>query len=231
MTEPADPVAAALGVIPQDPDGLPPPPDQPDGDLPGRHPIAATYTRVDWYKLLDGKPDPVDWLLEPILEAGTINALFSKVGAGKSLLALDWAVQLARAGYTVVYIDEENRLADLADRIRAMGAAAGELGELGGLWFYSFASLPPLDGPAGGVHLLDIAEAADAALVVLDTTTRMVHGRENHSDTFLALYRYSLAPLKKRGITVLRLDHPGKDEERGQRAPAPRTAIATPSGG
>jgi hypothetical protein len=58
---------------------------------------------------------------------------------------------------------------------------------------------------------------ASASLVVLDTTTRMVQGRENDSDTFLQLYRCSLVPLKSRGITVLRLDHPGKDESRGQR--------------
>jgi hypothetical protein len=45
----------------------------------------------------------------------------------------------------------------------------------------------------------------------------MVAGRENDSDTFLQLYRCSLVPLKSLGMTVLRLDHPGKDIDRGQR--------------
>ena len=52
---------------------------------------------------------------------------------------------------------------------------------------------------------------------MLDTSSRMVQGKENDSDTFIQLYRCSLVPLKRRGITVLRLDHPGKDESRGQR--------------
>jgi hypothetical protein len=176
--------------------------------------IAAAYAPVDWAKAWDAQPEEVRWLIEPVLEAGTVNALFAKVDTGKSLLALEWALLLARAGRTVVYVDEENRLTDVVDRLKAFGACPGELE---GLRFYSYAGLPVLDGQAGGTHLLAVAQTAGADLVVLDTTTRMVAGRENDADTFLQLYRHSLVPLKKRGITVLRLDHPGKDEERGQR--------------
>jgi hypothetical protein len=62
-----------------------------------------------------------------------------------------------------------------------------------------------------------LAEAHDPALVIIDTTSRVIAGKENDADTFLQLYRNSLVPLKQRGITVLRLDHPGKDADRGQR--------------
>ena len=100
------------------------------------------------------------------------------------------------------------------ERLQAFGAEPAELDRL---MLYSFAGLPPLDRGVGGMHLVALAVTAGADLVVLDTTSRMVAGSENDADTYLQLYRCSLAPLKRRGITVLRLDHPGKDTDRGQR--------------
>ena len=176
--------------------------------------IAAAYAPVDWHAAWKTQPDAIEWLLEPLLEAGTVNALFGKPGAGKSLVTLEIALQLVRGGHVIVYVDQENRITDLVERLQAFGAEPGELDRLR---LYSFAGLPPLDTVAGGVHLLALAATAGAALVVIDTTSRMVQGKENDADTFLALYRCSLVPLKARGITVLRLDHPGKDENRGQR--------------
>ena len=41
--------------------------------------------------------------------------------------------------------------------------------------------------------------------------------RDRVSTTFQAVYRYALMPLKRRGVTVLRLDHLGKDAENGAR--------------
>lgn len=176
--------------------------------------IAARYAPVDWEQAWKAQPDDIDWLREPVLERGTVNALFAKPGTGKSLLAEEISLGLARAGEVVVYVDDENRLADLVERFQSMGA---EPEDLANLRLYSFASLPALDTPEGGWHLLALAVTNRATLVVLDTTTRLVAGRENDSDTFLQLYRCSLVPLKRQGVTVLRLDHPGKDEDRGQR--------------
>jgi len=176
--------------------------------------IAERYAPVDWRAAWKGQPEAVEWLIEPLLEAGTVNTLFGKPGAGKSLITLELALQLVRSGHVIVYVDDENRITDLVERLQAFGAEPAELDRL---VLYSFAGLPPLDTAEGGFHLLALATAAGASLVVLDTTSRMVHGKENDSDTFLQLYRCSLVPLKRRGITVLRLDHPGKDESRGQR--------------
>jgi hypothetical protein len=176
--------------------------------------IAGRYSPVDWAAAWKGQPESVEWLIEPFLEAGTVNVLFAKAGTGKSLLALEWALMLARDERSIVYVDDENRIPDVVERLQAFGAEPSELSRLR---LYSFAGLPPLDTIDGGTHLLALAVTARAELVVLDTTTRMVAGRENDADTFLQLYRCSLARLKGHGITVLRLDHPGKDEARGQR--------------
>lgn len=176
--------------------------------------IASRYTPVDWAAAFKQQPDEIAWLYKEFLEAGTINALFAKPGTGKSLIALEIAAYLNGRGASVVYVDDENRITDLVERLDKFGFGPADLDRL---HMYSFAGLPPLDTPVGGVHLLALATEHDAQLVILDTTTRMVEGRENDSDTFLQLYRCSLVPLKSRGMTVLRLDHPGKDSDRGQR--------------
>jgi AAA domain len=209
-------MAAARGLVPPSLNGQPPAvpaPAQevPDGELAA---IAARYAPVDWKAAWQDQPDDVDWIREPVLERGTVNALFAEAGTGKSLLTLEICRDAVRAGETVTYLDDENRITDLVERLRAFGAAPGELARLK---MYSFASLPPLDTLEGGLHLLALAVRDGATLVVLDTTSRMVAGKENDADTFIQLYRCALVPLKKRGITVLRLDHPGKDPARGQR--------------
>lgn len=186
---------------------------QPVGDT-GNFTVTAQYAQVDWKAVWQVQPDQTDWLIGPVIETGTVNVLFARPATGKSLLALEWALRLVREGRTVLYLDEENRVVDLVERLQALGAEPGELDRLR---LYSFPGLPPLDTPEGGRHLLALAAAAEADLVVLDTTSRMIQGRENDSDTYIQLYRCSLVPLKQRGITVLRLDHPGKDESRGQR--------------
>jgi hypothetical protein len=177
--------------------------------------VADRYQPVNWHSAFRSQPDEVDWLFPPLLEKGTINALFGKPGTGKSLLALNIVLELVRDGKTVAYFDDENRVEDIVERLKNFGVTSPE--ELSALHMYSFAGLPPLDGIEGGEHLAGLAEHHKADLVVLDTTTRMVEGDENAANTFLQLYRCSLVPLKSRGITVLRIDHPGKDDHRGQR--------------
>ena len=64
--------------------------------------------------------------------------------------------------------------------------------------------------------MIALADAYKPDLIIMDTATRLVEGDENSASTWLQMYRNTLAPLKQRGIAVLRLDHQGKDG-RGQR--------------
>ena len=52
---------------------------------------------------------------------------------------------------------------------------------------------------------------------MFDTLSRVIKGEENSADTIRALYRHTMAPLKALGVTVLRLDHHGKDITNGAR--------------
>lgn len=176
--------------------------------------VTRRYTPVNWTVAYKSQPEDVEWLKEDFLEAGTLNSLFSKPGIGKSLIALEIAVEVVRSGRRVVYIDDENRICDTVDRLKAFRVYADELDRF---VMYNFQGLPPLDTSEGGQHLDALAAANEPALVIMDTVSRMVEGEENAANTFLQLYRCSLVPLKARGITILRLDHSGKDDARGMR--------------
>lgn len=187
-------------------------------------PAHLRYPTLDWRRLFDGAPDDIDWLVPDFIARGQSYSLVSPAKAGKSLLMLDAAAAIA-AGRSalghqaqppvrVLYVDFENSRDDLVERLRDMDYSPDELG---GLRYLSFPTLPPLDGPAGGRDIVAVAEHHDAALVVIDTIARVVAGEENSADTYRALYRHTLAPLKAARRAVVRLDHRGKDAKAGAR--------------
>ena len=172
----------------------------------------------------------MDWLVPDFIARGQSYALVSTAKAGKSLLMLDIAAALAagrpvfgqkpRPPVRVLYVDHENGEFDIVERLRDMGYSPSDLANLR---YLSFPSMPPLDGAAGGIDLVAVAAHHDAALVVIDTVARVVAGEENSADTYRALYRHTLAPLKGAGRAVLRLDHRGhgaKTTARGSSAKA-----------
>src|SRR5699024_8804063 len=57
----------------------------------------------------------------------------------------------------------------------------------------------------------------DCEVVVIDTVSRSVTGDENENDTWLSFYRHTGLKLKQAGVSLIRLDHTGKDETKGQR--------------
>ena len=95
-----------------------------------------------------------------------------------------------------------------------MGYAPGDLSEL---HVVSFPDMAALDTQRGGQELLACAKEYRADVVVVDTVSRTVEGEENANDTWLRFARYSVTPLKAAGVALLRLDHAGKDDSRGQR--------------
>lgn len=180
--------------------------------------------RLDWYELWTQATTEVRWEVEPLAERGQSVAVFSEPKTGKSLLLLEIACALA-AGRPVlgnpayeprrvVYVDYENTQTDLHDRLTALGY---EPDELDNLIYLSFPPFAPLDTATGGRALVDTVTHYQGQVVIIDTASRVVEGGENDADTWNALYRHALIPLKAAGITVIRLDHTGKDPTRGQR--------------
>jgi hypothetical protein len=184
------------------------------------------FPRIDWEAAYGMDFSRVDWLVGKLCERGQQVAIPGAGKVGKSLLALD-AVQSAIRGLpflgapaqppiTVMYLDRENSLRDIVTRAQAFGAPADVLAKrLHYLQFPRFGG--QLDAELGAKELLYLVDHFGPDLVVVDTTSRYIEGRENDADTWLALYRHVHAPLKSKGVVCWRLDHFGKDLERGAR--------------
>lgn len=235
--------ALSSGIAqPRHPDDLPLPPvlsvidvhranDEAAGE-PAAKSIGEQYARVNWHELW-AEEQREEWLVEPLIAARRLHALFSPPKVGKSLLLLDLAQSVARGvsflgaptrrldadgpdcGRHVLYVDHENDLhGDIKPRLEAMGCRPELLDRL---HYLSFPAMPFLDTAMGGAVLLAVAEFYQAELVVIDTISRAVSGEENDNDTWLGFYRNTGKALKAAGIACVRLDHTGKDESKGMR--------------
>lgn len=179
---------------------------------------------LDWHELWADDSEE-EWIVEPILPARRLVALYSAPKVGKSLLMLELAAAVARGvpvlGMTpdrarrVLYIDFENDpKADIRERLQAMGVGPGDLD---GLRYFSFPTLANLDSDRGGKELMALVAEHACEVVVVDTVSRSIAGEENENDTWLAFYRHTGLRLKQAGVALIRLDHSGKDETKGQR--------------
>jgi len=186
--------------------------------------IRERFPALDWAELWADDSEE-EWIVEPILPARRLVALFSPPKVGKSLLMLELAVGVARGTQVlgavpdrprrVLYVDHENDpRGDVRTRLQSMGYGPDDLENL---VYLSYPSMAPLDTWTGGVELLAIAQEYGCELVVIDTISRAVGGEENDNDTWLSFYRNTGRLLKAEGIAVVRLDHTGKDQSKGMR--------------
>jgi hypothetical protein len=197
-----------------------------DGDVDDdrSHPLAMVVDKpgsgvelVNWSAFWSTDSPPVDWLAEPLLARGRGHALFATAKTGKSLLSLSIAAALATgravldqpAGepIDVLVIDLEMSRDDLRERLSDMGYGPSD--DLSRLHYAMLPSLPPLDTPAGGRAVVGLAEQVAAELVIVDTFGRAVEGEENSADTVRRFYSCTGLPLKRLGITWVRIDHAG----------------------
>lgn len=186
--------------------------------------VKERFPALDWATLWADDTEE-EWIIEPILPARRLVALYSAPKLGKSLLMLEIAVGIARGtpvlGVTpdrtrrVLYVDFENDpKGDIRERLQAMGERPEHLDNL---VYLSFPMLSALDTAAGGAELMAAIGVYQCEVVVIDTISRAVAGEENENDTWLQFYRHTGLALKARGISLIRLDHTGKDETKGQR--------------
>lgn len=185
---------------------------------------------LDWDTFLDVDLGNVNWFAGKLLAEGQQAALVGDGKVGKSLLALDWARSMSgglpflgdqsRDPVRVLYVDHENGQADIQSRLIAMGCTKDQLRNL---VYLSFPPIRPLDTQAGGDDLLRLVDQHNPQVVILDTISRMIVGKENEADTWLALYRLTLKRLKAQGIASIRLDHFGKDAGKGARGNSAKT--------
>lgn len=181
--------------------------------------------RIDWGAFWTRERADSEYLVEPLLARGRSHAMFAGAKSGKSLLMLEVAAACAtgrpvldegaREPLDVVYCDMEMTEDDLHERLDDLGYGPDD--DLSRLHYYLLPALPALDTEAGGAVVEEIVRYRGAELVVFDTTSRVIAGNENDADTFRAFYRHTGMRLKRLGVTYARLDHSGKDPDKGQR--------------
>ncbi len=186
---------------------------------------AAPSPFVDWGTFWTTDHTVAEWVAEPLIAEGRGHAIFAPGGTGKSLLSLWLAAAIAtgRHGLTgermtprrVMYLDYEMTESDLHERLESMGYGPDD--DLSRLSYALFPSIPPLDTAPGGALLVQMAQAAQADVVIIDTFIRAVEGDENEAGTTAAFDRFSGRQLKGAGIAWMRMDHAGKDTARGAR--------------
>ncbi len=159
-------------------------------------------------RLLDGgdaKP-----LIPGVMDRGQLAALFGPPKTGKSLLALQWAAELAQSGLRVTYFDEENDPFEVDLRLEAMGFDLGKLRNR--LRYHSFAGWS-VDTEDGAEQILEHARGQH--LVIFDSWAKFfASGSQSDDATANRAYRLTLKPLKAAGVGVLRIDHTGHEETR-----------------
>jgi hypothetical protein len=205
-------------------------PDEAEDDLPNEpdvNPYDETLLKmlVDWPEFWARDQSEADWIAEPVIPAGRSISIYAPGGTGKSLFTLSLVAAVATGGAgldgrpmkarRVLYIDYEMTQEDLFERLSAMGY--DQTCDLSNLHYASLPSLPAADAPEGGKAIARMAQLVDAELVILDTFSRAVAGDENDADTVRSFYRWTGLHLKAEGRAFIRIDHAGKDIERGQR--------------
>lgn len=191
----------------------------------GEAPNPLSKYLIDWSTFWTTDHSATDWICEPLFAAGRAHALFAGAKTGKSWITLAACAAVASgkaflnqpAGppVDILYVDYEMTPDDLYDRLGQFGYSSDD--DLTHLHYALLPSLPPLDTEKGGVALTQAALAVGAQFVIIDTTGRAVAGEENDASTYQAFYRCTGLLLKQQGIGWARLDHAGKDAEKGQR--------------
>ena len=186
--------------------------------------VMEHFPLVDWPAIWNDQSEE-RWIAKPLVSVGRLVALYSAPKVGKSLLMLEMAVQVCTGGWflgercarvRVLYVDFENDpRGDILARLKDMHVEAPE--DLSDLCYLSLPTLSALDTERGSQELVAVAQSYDCELVVIDTVSRSIKGDENENDTWLAFYRHTGLKLKQAGIALVRLDHSGKDETKGQR--------------
>lgn len=189
----------------------------------------ARNAPLDLKELRTTPPEPISWLLSDVLPRDSYVSLSAAPGTGKSVLTRAIAVDasLGRSAFDpateidaakVIYLDAENGQDWWRAGLDAMGAPL----DLPNLSVVCYPDVGGLDTSKGADEFLaliaDLAsELGGVDLVVLDTVSRFIEGGENDADTWSQFYRLAIAPLRDQKVSVLRLDHLGKDAGKGPR--------------
>lgn len=185
------------------------------------------------------KPEPVLWLLDGMIERGSLSTLFGASGSGKSFLAIDMACSISTGSLwhgkatepgAVFYIAGEGH-AGIRRRLKAWEIHTGTSLHDAPL-FVSTCPAALMDaGNASSVATAAealVAEHGVPTLFVIDTLARNLGNGEENSNADIGVFINNIDVLLRMrfGATVLIVHHTGwAEKERGRGASAMRAAM------
>ena len=163
-------------------------------------------------------------IVKGIIQEGSTVCIFSESGIGKTLLAQEWAVKVARGEELlgqqlppkrVMYVDQEGSYLKLLENLEHMGYGSGD--DLSNLRYYSLGQWKPLDTQEGADQIMEEIIRVGAEVVFLDTLGKFFSGSENDAEPFLEMNRLFGVRVRRMGISLTKLDHCGKNTAAGIR--------------
>ena len=144
--------------------------------------------------------------------AGRINALYGPSGAGKSWVAMWVCAEQIRTGNHVIYIDLEDHVASVTDRLRALGLTSEQLTDL----FTYISPAMPWGAAAKAWMTTHIVDTGTTVAVVDSTGEAMaLNGvKPNDDDDVAVWFRAVPRHIARLGVAVILTDHVPKDTNR-----------------
>lgn len=173
------------------------------------------------YKSIDltSEPPRTEWLVEPYFARSHVCLAVGLPGSYKSWISMSLAVAIAEGwdewlglpinayNRKVYYIDEENPLDVIYDRLTSLGLTASGAANIR---YLSDAGIR-LDKNAK--YVLDEAIAWEPSLIVIDSLTRIHSSNENASGEMAKILNDGVRPLARAtGAAVLLLHHENKSD-------------------
>lgn len=194
------------------------------------------FLALDW-------PEP-EYLLAPLIRAGSVSMVAGQREAGKSMLAMSMALACATGTSTLggllhaprrvktLYLDGENGGTETSQRFRYLkqhlpvNCAPADLHAL--VPERCLDTMPPdISTSEGQQYLTDIIGAGGFELVFMDNLSTLAGAMDENSAHDFQPVQAFLLWLKARGVASVLLSHVGKDKTRGPRGSSKRTDALT----
>jgi archaellum biogenesis ATPase FlaH len=152
----------------------------------------------------------ISYLIEPEVPRGALIQVTGKPGCGKSTLVLTWCAQMAEAGNEILYLDRDNGIATVQDRIiERFGKNFPDL-TYWGLWSKD-ESGEPVEPPYPSSELLrEWVKQTNNPVIIFDTFAAFSSCDENDNAAVGNFFK-SLRALTNLGATVILIHHTTKD--------------------
>lgn len=175
--------------------------------------------------MLKEKPDPIEFVMNPIIPKQGIVFIYAATGVGKTFFALNIAYAIAGGGdflkYScpkprrVLYVDGEMAYSQIHARLMMIQADQGELDFNDNFLLLTPDKcpirIPQLDESYGQDFYLNVLKQYDIDVIVFDNLSTLTNFDENKAHEWKPIQDYQIH-LRSKGKTIINVHHAGKDK-------------------